>query len=69
MPPTPISPSPACRSGGVGASGTGRYHGAHSLDTFSHTKAVLDKPLWPDTLRLACPPFTARKSGLLRRFV
>lgn len=53
----------------MGASGTGRYHGAHSLDTFSHTKAVLDKPLWPDTLRLACPPFTARKSGLLRRFV
>ncbi|WP_081952384.1 aldehyde dehydrogenase family protein [Kitasatospora phosalacinea] len=31
--------------GGVGESGTGRYHGEYSIDTFSHTKAVLDKPL------------------------
>lgn len=31
--------------GGVGESGTGRYHGEYSLETFSHTKAVLDKPL------------------------
>lgn len=31
--------------GGVGESGMGRYHGEYSLDTFSHTKAVLDKPL------------------------
>ncbi|MFI9050753.1 aldehyde dehydrogenase family protein [Streptomyces sp. NPDC053427] len=31
--------------GGVGESGTGRYHGEYSLDTFSHSKAVLDKPL------------------------
>ncbi len=60
---------PGLPFGGVGASGMGRYHGDHSLDTFSHTKAVLDKPLWPDTLRLARPPFTARKTGLLRRFM
>ncbi|MBD0692339.1 aldehyde dehydrogenase [Streptomyces sp. CBMA123] len=31
--------------GGVGESGMGRYHGAYSIDTFSHLKAVLDKPL------------------------
>ncbi len=31
--------------GGVGESGMGRYHGEYSLDTFSHAKAVLDKPL------------------------
>ena len=31
--------------GGVGASGMGRYHGAYSIDTFSHAKAILDKPL------------------------
>ncbi|ARF58387.1 aldehyde dehydrogenase family protein [Streptomyces gilvosporeus] len=31
--------------GGVGESGMGRYHGEYSIDTFSHTKAVLDKPL------------------------
>jgi len=31
--------------GGVGESGMGRYHGKYSIDTFSHLKAVLDKPL------------------------
>ncbi len=31
--------------GGVGESGMGRYHGHYSLETFSHRKAVLDKPL------------------------
>lgn len=31
--------------GGVGESGMGSYHGAYSLETFSHRKAVLDTPL------------------------
>ncbi|MEV5240760.1 aldehyde dehydrogenase family protein [Streptomyces cinnamoneus] len=31
--------------GGVGESGMGRYHGRYSIETFSHRKAVLDKPL------------------------
>ncbi|MFJ6841880.1 aldehyde dehydrogenase family protein [Streptomyces griseoluteus] len=31
--------------GGVGESGMGSYHGRYSLDTFSHRKAVLSKPL------------------------
>ncbi|WP_042387121.1 aldehyde dehydrogenase family protein [Streptacidiphilus melanogenes] len=31
--------------GGVGESGMGRYHGAYSVETFSHAKAVVDKPL------------------------
>ncbi|MFF9373066.1 aldehyde dehydrogenase family protein [Streptomyces griseoluteus] len=31
--------------GGVGESGMGSYHGRYSLDTFSHRKAVLNKPL------------------------
>ncbi|MYZ06217.1 aldehyde dehydrogenase family protein [Streptomyces sp. SID2999] len=31
--------------GGVGESGMGNYHGRYSLDTFSHRKAVLNKPL------------------------
>ncbi|MFJ2581433.1 aldehyde dehydrogenase family protein [Kitasatospora aureofaciens] len=30
--------------GGVGESGMGRYHGEYSIDTFSHSKAVVDKP-------------------------
>ncbi|GAQ75237.1 hypothetical protein T45_07018 [Streptomyces turgidiscabies] len=45
----------------------GRYHGLYSLDTFSHTKSVLDKPLKPDTLRVSYPPFTRRKDRILRR--
>jgi len=31
--------------GGVGESGTGNYHGRCSIETFSHRKAVLEKPL------------------------
>lgn len=53
--------------GGVGASGTGSYHGERSFLTFSHEKAVLSKPLAPDTLGpTVMPPFTARKEGLIR---
>ncbi|WP_234534807.1 aldehyde dehydrogenase family protein [Streptomyces shenzhenensis] len=60
---------PGLPFGGVGASGFGRYHGEYSIDTFSHTKAVLDKPLFPDTLRLAYPPLTAVTERLLRRLL
>ncbi|MEU2915041.1 aldehyde dehydrogenase family protein [Streptomyces massasporeus] len=31
--------------GGVGESGMGSYHGRYSIETFSHRKAVLDKPV------------------------
>ncbi|MFF7845813.1 aldehyde dehydrogenase family protein [Streptomyces ossamyceticus] len=57
---------PGLPFGGVGESGFGRYHGEHSIDTFSHTKAVLDKPLFADPLRIAYPPFTTWKDRLLR---
>ncbi|MCP2336115.1 aldehyde dehydrogenase family protein [Actinomadura rupiterrae] len=59
---------PGLPFGGVGESGTGRYHGPHSFETFSHTKAVLDKPLTPDTLRAAYPPITPLKQRLIRAF-
>ncbi len=58
---------PGLPFGGVGESGMGRYHGSYSLDTFSHTKSVLDKPLKPDTLRVTYPPYTRRKDRVLRR--
>ncbi|MET8978307.1 aldehyde dehydrogenase family protein [Streptomyces sp. NPDC004539] len=60
---------PGLPFGGVGESGVGRYHGAHSIDTFSHHKAVLDKPLLLDPLRVAYPPFTQVKERILRRLV
>lgn len=53
--------------GGVGESGMGAYHGEWSMDTFSHRKSVLSKPLGPDTLQLVYPPFTEAKENLIRR--
>ena len=55
--------------GGVGDSGMGAYHSAASLDTFSHTKSVLDKSLFMDTMRIAYAPVTDLKQKLLRRFL
>lgn len=57
--------APKLPFGGVGASGVGSYHGKHSFTTFSHAKAVLDKPLHPDSMRLAYPPYGGRLKGLL----
>lgn len=52
--------------GGVGASGLGSYHGQNSFATFSHAKAVLDKPLRPDVMRLAYyPPYGSRLKKFL----
>ncbi len=46
--------------GGVGESGSGRYHGRFGYETFSQLRGVLDKPLRPD------PPFTYPPYGRLR---
>lgn len=58
---------PGLPFGGVGASGLGAYHGKWSIETFSHTKAVLDKPLVPDTMQVIYPPFTSVKEKIMRR--
>ncbi|WP_336993033.1 aldehyde dehydrogenase family protein [Leucobacter sp. VD1] len=56
--------------GGVGESGTGAYHGERSFQVFSHEKAVLSKPLTPDTLGATImPPFTPQKDALVRRWL
>lgn len=60
---------PGLPFGGVGESGMGRYHGQYSIDTFSHHKAVFDKPLSPDTMSLIYPPFGAIKKQVIKRFV
>ena len=51
--------------GGVGASGTGGYHGKLSFDAFSHEKAVFAKPLRPETLRVIFPPYTRSKRSIV----
>ncbi|GAB3656852.1 aldehyde dehydrogenase family protein [Glycomyces tarimensis] len=58
---------PGLPFGGVGASGLGSYHGKWSVETFSHAKAVLDKPLVPDTMQAVYPPFTSMKEKIMRR--
>lgn len=56
--------------GGVGESGQGSYHGTRSFETFSHAKAVLSKPLQPDTLAATVmPPFTATKEKIVRNLL
>ncbi len=55
--------------GGVGESGMGAYHSVASVDTFSHTKSVLDKSLFMDTMRVAYAPITGLKEKLLRRLL
>ena len=52
--------------GGVGASGMGNYHGRASLETFTHERSVLSKPLAPDTMRIVYPPYGPVKQRLIR---
>ncbi|WP_330254198.1 aldehyde dehydrogenase family protein [Nocardia sp. NBC_00565] len=54
--------------GGVGPSGMGAYHGERSITTFSHEKAVFQKPFHPDVTRLVQPPYS-RFSGWLARLI
>jgi aldehyde dehydrogenase (NAD+) len=54
--------------GGVGESGMGAYHGRHSFETFSHQRAVLKKPLFPDP-PLLFPPYSARKLRWIKRLL
>lgn len=62
--------APELPFGGVGESGTGAYHGERSFRAFSHEKAVLSKPLAPDTLAATImPPFTPQKDALVRRWL
>ncbi|PVZ96282.1 aldehyde dehydrogenase family protein [Amnibacterium flavum] len=56
---------PGLPFGGVGASGTGSYHGLRSVRVFSHEKAVLDKPQRPDTLALLRAPYTDGRKRLI----
>lgn len=54
--------------GGVGASGMGSYHGKKSLETFSHSKSIVQKSTWMD-LPIRYAPYTRAKEALLRLFL
>jgi aldehyde dehydrogenase (NAD+) len=53
--------------GGRGFSGTGKYHGKYSFDTFSHQKAVMKTPVWFDP-SVKYPPFKG-KLGLFKMVI
>ncbi len=62
--------APEIPFGGVGASGSGAYHGEHSFRVFSHDKPVLAKPLRPDTLASTImPPYTPVKDAVARKWL
>jgi len=58
---------PGLPFGGVGASGTGAYHGEHSVELFSHAKSVLSLPTRPDATVFVRPPFTKLKEAVVSR--
>ncbi|CAB1349330.1 unnamed protein product, partial [Coregonus sp. 'balchen'] len=53
--------------GGVGQSGTGRYHGKHTFDQFSHHRACLVKSLGMEEVNMArYPPQNRQKARRVR---
>lgn len=54
--------------GGFGESGMGAYHGKTGFLTFSHTKSILDKKIWPD-LSMRYQPYTKAHEKILRFFL
>ncbi|HEU4551430.1 MAG TPA: aldehyde dehydrogenase [Chitinophaga sp.] len=48
--------NPELPFGGVGFSGSGRYHGRYSFDTFTHPKGMMRTATWLD-MRMKYPPF------------
>lgn len=51
--------------GGIGPSGTGRYHGRKSFETFSNMKSVLEKSTLYD-IPVRYPPYTTFKEKVLK---
>jgi len=52
--------------GGVGASGTGSYHGKYGFKTFSHDKAIMEKGTWLEFWFLKMPPYKKWKIKVSR---
>jgi aldehyde dehydrogenase (NAD+) len=58
---------PGLPFGGVGQSGMGAYHGRTGFDTFTHRKAVLQRPTRLDP-PVTYPPYSRLKQRLIRKF-
>lgn len=57
--------SPYLPFGGIGPSGSGRYHGRKSFETFSNMRSVMEKSNMID-IPVRYPPYTAFKEKMLR---
>ena len=55
--------------GGIGESGSGRYHGRAGYETLSNRRAVLERPRRFDLGALAYPPYRRWKTAILRRLL
>jgi aldehyde dehydrogenase (NAD+) len=53
--------------GGIGESGMGSYHGHKSFETFSHARAVLKTPVFPD-IKLRYAPYK-NKVNIMRKMM
>ncbi|XP_065852667.1 aldehyde dehydrogenase family 3 member F1 [Euphorbia lathyris] len=51
--------------GGVGNSGYGKYHGKYSFDTFSHSKAVMQRGFYPE-MEPRYPPWNSFKLAFIK---
>lgn len=60
--------NPTLPFGGVGASGTGSYHGEFGFSTFSHYKGVLRKGTWFETT-LKYSPHSLKKMKWIKRMI
>ncbi|MFT5858611.1 MAG: aldehyde dehydrogenase (NAD+) [Flavobacteriaceae bacterium] len=60
--------NPSLPFGGVGASGTGAYHGKFGFSTFSHYKGVLRKATWFET-NLKYSPHNLKKMKWIKRII
>jgi aldehyde dehydrogenase (NAD+) len=57
--------SPKLPFGGIGNSGTGKYHGKYSFELFSNVKSVVKRAVWPDVpVRYA--PFQSWKYKIIK---
>lgn len=60
--------NPSFPFGGVMTSGSGRYHGKHTFETFSHAKPILRSLSWVET-HVWFPPYSSWKSKIIKALV
>lgn len=52
--------------GGIGESGSGKYHGYHGFLEMSHSRAVIEQKFLAITRKLTLPPYTSLQNQLIK---